>query len=576
MNRKNNAQQNFTRAVEIEQLEVKLTTDPDNLTSITQLGDLYLADNRESKATPFIKKAAKLFKDSQLSVTQGFPVYELLLKHWKMDRFVNKGSMRINITEDRKKKLRALLDLTMVIHKMRDPMHQQNACLKLAYVKECSGSFQDSLTLLSDLITTQASNGVDLSYIIFKAAVLLKHIGENKQAIEYLEYLQEDPPLEGGFNKLHIIAFLILVYEQSEEKYRVFLSKAYKDLSTSLDDEEGAERAQTPSKQTRKLLELVKSKTLKFSSELWELLAFQALDRCEYVVAAEFLYQATLKAPNKGPLLHCLIEVLFLLGEKEAAGRLGDKAMILLPASADLRNLLLQIDPEKWGDKLRFVGPTTAVEREGLSSAQDARDTSPPKGPTPGIKLIEDEQPPPPATAPPKELKKKASAKSKDNKQKEKEKDKDNNETKSKNSDSKDSVGKKPDTVGKKPAVDEKPAKDDAAKNSNQPKQEKGFLSRLKSSLQAIPNAVRAKSPPPEAQPKSEITSPVVLEKKPSFKQESGRKTPEPLETTDSRNSIPPIDDEARRILKIALHGGNVSYCNAFLFYLMLILISSI
>ena len=54
--------------------------------------------------------------------------------------------------------------------------------------------FQDSLSILSDLITTQASNGVDLTLIIFKAAILLKHLGSFTQAIEYLEFLIDDPP----------------------------------------------------------------------------------------------------------------------------------------------------------------------------------------------------------------------------------------------------------------------------------------------------------------------------------------------------------------------------------------------
>jgi hypothetical protein len=53
---------------------------------------------------------------------------------------------------------------------MRDPVHSDLISLKLAYVKECSGSLQDAISILSDLITAQASNNVDLSYIILRAA----------------------------------------------------------------------------------------------------------------------------------------------------------------------------------------------------------------------------------------------------------------------------------------------------------------------------------------------------------------------------------------------------------------------
>ncbi len=551
MNR-NRSQASIARALEIEQLEVKLTTDPDNLVLVTQLADLYLSESRDVKAAPLIKKAVRLFKDTQLSVSQGLPVYELVLKYWKMDRFVNKGNMRINITEERKKKLRTLLDVILLIHKMRDPMHQQDAGLKLAFVKECCGSLQDSLTLLSDLISAQASNGVDLSYIIFKAAVLLKHIGEHKQAIEYLEYLQDDPPLHNGFNKLHVMAFLILVYEQAEEKYRVFLPKAYKDLATSLENEESpaGERSQTPStsRQTKKLMELVKNKSVKFSSELWELLAFQALDRCEYVIAAEFLNQASLKAPNKGPLLHCLIEVLFLLGEKDAAGKLGDKAMILLPASADLRNLLLLIDPDKWGEKLRFIGPTAATEREGMSGNQDTRDISPSKGPPPSALLADEEtQPPPPSEAHPDDVKKKPSVKGNEKlKDKGKEKEKD----KSKKKDIKDN---------KPPATESSPPKE--------AKRESGSLfSKLKSSaataLQNLP-LVRAKSPERPTSPEQQTVAPVSpapMEKKPSFKQELPVSQVPANSGKNPLVRMPPIDDEARRVLQLALKGANVRF----------------
>jgi hypothetical protein len=76
---------------------------------------------------------------------------------------------------------------------------------------------------------------VDLSYVILKAALLLKHIGSSryKQCIEYLEYLLEDPPTSENMTRTHVLAVLLLVYEQGGPKYQVLLSKHYKDLAES-------------------------------------------------------------------------------------------------------------------------------------------------------------------------------------------------------------------------------------------------------------------------------------------------------------------------------------------------------
>ena len=56
---------------------------------------------------------------------------------------------------------------------MRDPSTIDYVSLKLAFVKESMGALQDAISILSDLITAQASNGVDLSFIILKAAGML-------------------------------------------------------------------------------------------------------------------------------------------------------------------------------------------------------------------------------------------------------------------------------------------------------------------------------------------------------------------------------------------------------------------
>jgi hypothetical protein len=54
------------------------------------------------------------------------------------------------------------------------------------------------------------------------------------QSIEYLEFLVDDPPSTDGYTKMHILALLALVYEQSGPQYRIVLEKTYGDLQGEL------------------------------------------------------------------------------------------------------------------------------------------------------------------------------------------------------------------------------------------------------------------------------------------------------------------------------------------------------
>ena len=120
----------------------------------------------------------------------------------------------------------------------------------LSCPKECLGLHAESLALLSELITLEADHGVELAYIIFKAAgahhdhdhypllppslsdalslsltlpVILEHMGETAQAIEYLEFLQEDPPSTEGIGLTHVLGYLALCFENKGSIYLVAL-----------------------------------------------------------------------------------------------------------------------------------------------------------------------------------------------------------------------------------------------------------------------------------------------------------------------------------------------------------------
>ena len=341
---------------QIEKMEGKLRFEPDNLSLITDLLVLYNKTGKTIKAHTAAETGLSQFQTNQLSSSQGLAIIEASLEYWKTIKYTKKDSMRVNLSPERAHIMSEIKDSLVILARMRDPKITQRVNFLLAYVKECVGSFQDALSLLSDLITIQASDGVELSFIILRAAILLQHLSGHAQALEYLEYLVDDPPVEEGYKKTHILALLALVYEHSGDKYAIALQRTYDELQDAyLNDMATGRREQTNRRKIEKMLAEV---PIKQNSAIWEQLALQAIDRCEYVLAAEMLQQAMKKAPNKSRLLHLTAETYCILGEKDRSAKCAERAFVLQPQSAELRNLLLIVAPEKWREKLRTV-PTT-------------------------------------------------------------------------------------------------------------------------------------------------------------------------------------------------------------------------
>ena len=167
---------------------------------------------------------------------------------------------------------------------------------------------------------------MSISYFMSNLTVLIKHMGGSDQAIEYLEFLQEDPPVEAGYGKTHVLAFLVLVLEQVKgiKRDEGAIDMYYEDLKKTYIHEMSSSESKGFRKNEEirlKLEKLFSSKPISTSSEIWEQLALQSVERCEYVFAAELLQQAVEKAPTKSRLLHLLAEVFCVIGQKERAIR---------------------------------------------------------------------------------------------------------------------------------------------------------------------------------------------------------------------------------------------------------------
>jgi hypothetical protein len=117
----------------------------------------------------------------------------------------------------------------------------------------------------------------------------LKRLGQNLQSLEYLEYLQDDPPSTEGISRTHVLALLTLTFEQSGSKYLVAVRETYEKLKESYlnDLRAGPNPDITLPKATRAF----ETKNIEISSEIWEILSIQMLEKCEIAFSVEVFQQ---------------------------------------------------------------------------------------------------------------------------------------------------------------------------------------------------------------------------------------------------------------------------------------------
>lgn len=114
-------------------------------------------------------------------------------------------------------------------------------------------------------------------------------MGQNAQSLEYLEYLQDDPPRTEGITRTHVLALLTMTFEQSGSKYLVAVHETYEKLKESYlsDLRAGPNPDITVPKATRSF----ETKNIEISSEIWEILSLQMLEKCEIAFALEAFKQ---------------------------------------------------------------------------------------------------------------------------------------------------------------------------------------------------------------------------------------------------------------------------------------------
>ena len=174
---------------ELVRIEATFTTDPDNIENLMKIVNLYFKIENISKTFAAIEKTYKLLKYNPNTFWRILEFNETALKFWKFWKYGKKDSIRLNISPERKRLLGHISLSVMTLKASKDGALNQRIMYLQGYIKESQGALQEALLIYSDLITLQAMEcGVDLTYIILKAALLLMSLdGDKNQIIEYLE-----------------------------------------------------------------------------------------------------------------------------------------------------------------------------------------------------------------------------------------------------------------------------------------------------------------------------------------------------------------------------------------------------
>jgi hypothetical protein len=264
-----------------------------SVAALIQLVDLYWKQESVHKCKEAATQLLQIAGNPSLDIQILTNVVGAMYAYWKDDKYSKKGSLRLNISPERKEVLSKLTGLAESLVKRLESPTLQPMQLMIAEMKCSQGDYQGALDIYSDLITAQAAD-IDLTVAIFRAAAVLVAIGSKNnstansgQAIEYLDFLVDEPPSSAGYTSMHVLALLAVLYETSGDHYAVLLEKTYISLQEAYMAD--VEKGKKPVTNHKKLQEQLAKKSFSRSSEVWEALAVQAVDRCDYLF--EFFFK---------------------------------------------------------------------------------------------------------------------------------------------------------------------------------------------------------------------------------------------------------------------------------------------
>ena len=196
--------------VEVLRLEDERSKHPESLPNLIKLAHLTRSSEVLQDCLQVYQKRILETGYTELS-NDGALILEIAFDHWKSGF----GSA-LNYSHERREFLTSLIALISRVETI-DQLHLSHRFSYFAsLIHESYGSFSKALIYLSELISLQVKTaGVSLAALILRAATLLIILNRIDEAIEYLEYLDDDDIIRDSKQRLLIVSLLHVTYRQS-------------------------------------------------------------------------------------------------------------------------------------------------------------------------------------------------------------------------------------------------------------------------------------------------------------------------------------------------------------------------
>lgn len=317
-----------------QKLEQRMRERPRDNAIVIALATLLAAKNNPERAQALIDRAAVAVPNDEHCAVL---LRKLAIAHialWKADRNKPGAPEFINCSDKR----RSNLDKAMVLFDQA-LAHPENSASpialgEMATTRMHQGQLKPALKEFGAIIQ-QFPTYDKINTFIFRSAVLLRFHGSFDQALQYFEYLLDDPPTTIGYGELEVLMLVGVGCETAnyDGKARRTFHDAEKEWKRLGHEEPAANQ----------------------DFAKWSLpfrtLADKALHRCDYCLAVLFLEELLSLEPTIVGYIQ-LGECLALMGEHNRALAAMEAAHEADPDNMHVRRSLIELAPNKWEHKL--------------------------------------------------------------------------------------------------------------------------------------------------------------------------------------------------------------------------------
>jgi tetratricopeptide (TPR) repeat protein len=342
-----------------QRLEQSLRENPADRAGMISLGTLLATKGEFGEAKDLLQRGS-------IGMANDPSAFELLRKlgiaHvalWKAMRIDPESASSINTSDARKTHLAesaALFDQAASYPENRD---LPAAILEAAMTKMHRGQLREALDDFSGVVAHFPAMP-RLNAVIFRAACLLKHLGDLEQACQYLEYVSEDPPTSIGYGRLEVLALWADCLVDRGDAFKGKATRVFRLMA------EAWARAQPKNAMAPAGIDF------KDWGAPWLLLADRVLRRCDYVVSVEFLQGLLAREPT--PLGYQLLaEAQYVLGNKVRALDAMAQAFRGDPNSKAVQRQLMAWDAKSWAPLLDKAAAEKLFAEEAARKEEERR-----------------------------------------------------------------------------------------------------------------------------------------------------------------------------------------------------------